>query len=314
MNYKFDNNIGQDKDYDTILELSDRLRRQKKIDVEKNWKILDKKIHQGKKKNMIFFWMRNVAAAILLPLLAVTFYYYNQTVKLKSIPVNQLELVAAFGTQTKVVLSDGSEIWLNSGSKLIYPDRFVGDHRQVILSGEAFFKVSSDKNHRFDVSTPEGIVVSAYGTEFNVEAYEEEGNISATLVNGSIGVEVPDSDQKQFVQPGEQLVYSKETKEMHVSKVNVLTETGWKEGKLVFRRTPMIDVVNSLIRKFNVDIELRGEELYDYSYSATFTTESLSEILSLLEKTAPIKCLVIKPKLQGKDHEFTKKRILIYKK
>ena len=314
MNSKINNNIGQDKDYDTILELSDRLRRQKKIDVEKNWKILDTKIHQGKKKNMIFFWMRNVAAVILLPMLAVTFYYYNQTVELKSIPVNQLELIAAFGTQTKVVLCDGSEIWLNSGSKLVYPEKFTEDNRVVSLYGEGFFKVQSDSKHRFDVKTSSGVVVSAYGTEFNVEAYEDEENISATLIKGSIGVEVPDINQKQFVQPGEQLVYSKETKEMHVKEVNVLTETGWKEGKLVFRRTPMIDVVNSLIRKFNVDIELQGEELYDYSYSATFTTESLSEILSLLEKTAPIKCLVIEPKLQSKDHKFTKKRILIHKK
>ena len=78
---------------------------------------------------------------------------------------------SAYGLVSKITLPDGSEVWLNSGSKLHYPKQFVGDHRKVYLSGEAYFKVSSDKKHRFDVALSNGITVSAYGTEFNINAY-----------------------------------------------------------------------------------------------------------------------------------------------
>ena len=69
----------------------------------------------------------------------------------------------------------------------------------------------------------------------------------------------------------------------------------WKDGKLIFRRTPMEEIAKQLSRHFNVNIQLQGKEIFDYTYSATFTTETLVEILSLLEKTAPIQCEITEP-------------------
>ena len=304
----------QKDEFQSVLDFTDRLRKQKAIDVDENWGRLYDRIHREDKRINLFTWVRNIAAVMMLPLLLVSSYLYMRNVELKTSPSNQMELIAAYGTRTKVVLSDGSEVWLNSGSRLIYPDRFTEDCRQVVLSGEAFFKVKSDAEHRFDVKTTDGIVVSAYGTEFNVEAYEDEEEISATLVKGSIGVERADTNQTEFVAPGEQLVYSKHSKDMLLKKVNLLVETGWKDGKLVFRRTPLSEVAKHLSRHFNVDVELKGKTLLSYTYSATFTTESLTEILSLLERTAPIRCEIIQPKEVSDDHSFTKKKILIREK
>ena len=302
-----------DNDVQPVLDLVDRLVMQKGIDVEKNWHQLHARMHHRKQKNQLLTWIRNIAAILLLPLLGLSAYLYYQTNTLKSKSVGLLETTTAYGVRTKITLSDGSEVWLNSGSTLSYPERFTEDKRQVSLSGEAFFKVKSDKDHRFDVQTSDGITVSAYGTEFNVQAYAEEPDIKATLAEGHIQIDQINQPASQELIPGEQAVYSRHTQQMQVRKANLLVETAWKDGKLVFRRTPMEEIAKQLSRHFNVNIQLQGKEIFDYTYSATFTTETLAEILSLLEKTAPIRCEIIEPQQQS-DLAFTRKKVIIRKR
>lgn len=302
-----------DDDVQPVFELVDRLVMQKGIDVEKNWHQLHVRIHHHKQKNQLLTWIRNIAAILLLPLLGLSAYLYYQTNTLESKSVGLLETTTAYGVRTKITLSDGSEVWLNSGSTLSYPERFTEDKRQVTLSGEAFFKVKSDKDHRFDVQTSDGITVSAYGTEFNVQAYAEEPEIKATLTEGHIQIDQINQPASQELIPGEQAVYSRHTQQMQVRKANLLVETAWKDGKLVFRRTPMEEIAKQLSRHFNVNIQLQGKEIFDYTYSATFTTETLAEILSLLEKTAPIRCEIIEPQQQN-DLAFTRKKVIIHKR
>lgn len=302
-----------DDDVQPVLDLVDRLVMQKGIDVEKNWHQLHARMHHHKQKSQLLIWIRNIAAILLLPLLGLSAYLYYQTNTLKSKSVGLLETTTAYGVRTKITLSDGSEVWLNSGSTLSYPERFTEDKRQVTLSGEAFFKVKSDKDHRFDVQTSDGITVSAYGTEFNVQAYAEEPDIKATLAEGHIQIDQINQPASQELIPGEQAVYSRHTQQMQVRKANLLVETAWKDGKLVFRRTPMEEIAKQLSRHFNVNIQLQGKEIFDYTYSATFTTETLAEILSLLEKTAPIRCEIIEPQQQS-DLAFTRKKVIIRKR
>lgn len=302
-----------DDNVQPVLELVDRLVMQKGIDVEKNWHQLHAHMHHRKQKSQLLIWIRNIAAILLLPLLGLSAYLYYQTNTLKSKSVGLLETTTAYGVRTKITLSDGSEVWLNSGSTLSYPERFTEDKRQVTLSGEAFFKVKSDKDHRFDVQTSDGITVSAYGTEFNVQAYAEEPDIKATLAEGHIQIGQINQSASQELIPGEQAVYSRHTQQMQVRKANLLVETAWKDGKLVFRRTPMEEIAKQLSRHFNVNIQLQGKEIFDYTYSATFTTETLAEILSLLEKTAPIRCEIVEPQQQN-DLAFTRKKVIIRKR
>lgn len=302
-----------DDDVQPVLELVDRLVMQKGIEVEKNWHQLHARMHHHKQKSQLLIWIRNIAAILLFPLLGLSAYLYYQTNTLKSKPAGLLETTTAYGVRTKITLSDGSEVWLNSGSTLSYPEHFTEEKRQVTLSGEAFFKVKSDKDHRFDVQTSDGITVSAYGTEFNVQAYAEEPDIKATLAEGHIQIDQINQSASQELIPGEQAVYSRHTQQMQVRKANLLVETAWKDGKLVFRRTPMEEIAKQLSRHFNVNIQLQGKEIFDYTYSATFTTETLAEILSLLEKTAPIRCEIIEPQQQN-DLAFTRKKVIIRKR
>lgn len=143
-------NTSWDKDEQAVIDLSERLAWQKKVNVDENWKRLHHRIRQEKWKVRIWRFSRTAAAILLLPVLIISGFLFYQLNQLRSMPTEQVELVAAYGVVSKVTLSDGSEVWLNSGSKLVYPRRFQEGTRQVYLSGEAYFKVESDKSHRFD--------------------------------------------------------------------------------------------------------------------------------------------------------------------
>lgn len=301
---------GWDNDEQEVIGFFERLAWQKKVDVDGNWKRLNQRIRQETWRIRFLRFSQRVAAILLFPVLILSGFLFYRLNQLSSAPVEQVELVASYGVVSKVTLSDGSEVWLNSGSRLTYPSRFEGDIRRVCLSGEAYFKVESDYSHRFEVRTEEGVTVSAYGTEFNVEAYEDEESIKATLAQGVIQLEQPALRLGQDLKPGEQAVFSKKTKSINLFDVNVLVETAWKEGQIVFRRTRMEEVAKQLSRHFNVDILLQDREILDYSYSGSFSTETLAEILSLLEQTAPIRCEIIEPE-QQEDLGFSRKKVVI---
>lgn len=293
-----------------IWETTTELKLHQQIDTQRNWNKLSRQITTDKYKKKILHFIRTSAAVLLIPALFATYTLFHTLKEWNNLPVEQIELNTAYGLVSKVTLPDGSEVWLNSGSSISYPKRFVRNKRNVQLSGEAYFKVTSDKANRFDVVTSNGLQVSAYGTEFNVKAYEDEDKIEATLAKGHVEVSEIGQAASQTLRPGEQVTYYKKTNRMEVGKVNLAVETSWKDGKMIFRRANMNEIVQRLARHFNVDIKLEGEELYDYKYSATFTTETLQEVLLLLEKTAPIKCTVIEPK-QTADFTFSRRTVII---
>lgn len=293
-----------------IWETTAELKLHKQINTQQNWKKVSKQITADKYKKKIFSFIRSSAAVLLIPVLIATYTLLNTVKDWNNIPIEQVEQTTAYGLVSKVTLPDGSEVWLNSGSSISYPKRFTKNKRNVQLTGEAYFKVTSDKSNRFDVVAANGLQVSAYGTEFNVKAYEDEDMIEATLAQGHIEVSEIGQSNSRILRPGEQVIFYKNTSRMKIDKVNLAEETSWKDGKMVFRRANMNEITKRLARHFNVDIKLEGDELYDYKYSATFTTETLNEILLLLEKTAPIKCTVIEPK-QSDDYTYSKRTVII---
>lgn len=293
-----------------ILKTTDDLKIQKQIDAGQNWKKLARQISFDKYRRRLGNWARTAAAVLLIPTLIASFTLFKTLKDWNNLPVEQIELTSAYGLVSKVTLSDGTEIWLNSGSRITYPKRFTQGERVVTLSGEAYFKVRANKSRRFDVLTSNGLKVSAYGTEFNVNAYEEDTHIETTLAKGNVEVSLIGQPSTRTLRPGHQAIFNKENNNMEVEKVNLMVETSWKDGKMVFRRAGMKEIIQRLSRRYNVDVRLEGKELYDYKYSATFTHETLDEILQLLEKTAPIKCRIIEPR-QSKDYTYSKRTVII---
>ncbi|MDR1682145.1 MAG: FecR family protein, partial [Candidatus Symbiothrix sp.] len=182
--------VKTDEDISCIDRWMGILQLHNESDVEARWQQLHKRIVALRFRQNIFRFVRNAAAVLLLPALIALFHVSRQSSALS--PVAQIEINAAYGQISQVDLPDGSKVWLNSGSKLTYPQRFTDNTRQVALIGEAYFKVQADKQHRFEVALPDGLIAGAYGTEFNISTYPDDPKAEITLVSGRLAVNIPE--------------------------------------------------------------------------------------------------------------------------
>lgn len=298
---------------DSLNALLENYEKQKTIDAVADWEQLRKRITSDRNRRLFFNYLRNTAA-ILLPLFLVYQYTLYPILKKSGSIVETITVTSAPGMVTKTILPDGSEVWLNALSSLTYPQRFTEKERRVQLSGEAYFKVASNKKHRFNVETPQKMVVSAYGTEFNVNAYENEATHEVTLASGHVEIssEIGSKTSEALV-VDEKAILLVETGNIHVVTADTYVETAWKDGKMVFRREKLDKIVTKLSRKFGVDIRLEGDRLKEYEYTATFTEETLEDILDLLKRSAPITYSISKQK-QLNNETFTQRRVIIKSK
>ena len=294
----------------SLNALLENYEKQKTIDAVADWEQLRKRITSDRNRRLFFNYLRNTAA-ILLPLFLVYQYTLYPILKKSGSIVETITVTSAPGMVTKTILPDGSEVWLNALSSLTYPQRFTEKERRVQLSGEAYFKVTSDKKHRFNVETPQKMVVSAYGTEFNVNAYESEATHEVTLASGQVEVSSEiGSKATETLVVDEKAILQVKTGNIHVVTADTYVETAWKDGRMVFRREKLDKIATRLSHKFGVDIHLEGDRLKEYEYTATFTDETLEDILDLLKRSAPITYSISKQK-QLNNETFTRREVII---
>jgi ferric-dicitrate binding protein FerR (iron transport regulator) len=224
------------------------------------------------------------------------------------------EIYATDGTRSALKLADGSLVWLNSGSSLKYPDKFIRGDRNVFLKGEAYFEVHSDKSHPFVVQTST-MRVRATGTKFCVSAYANDREAEVTLLHGNVSVTSQTGNKKNEVisemKPNQHLALDTLSGKIKINIEDGYKYIAWKDGKLIFRNEPFSNVVKKISQLYKVDIELQGNELQDYRYRATFEDESLSEILKLLKLSSPINYKEIK-RQRLPDGSFSKRKIIIF--
>jgi ferric-dicitrate binding protein FerR (iron transport regulator) len=177
------------------------------------------------------------------------------------------------------------------------------------LDGEAYFKVQEDKKKPFIVKNG-GFRVEALGTAFNLCAYSEDQKFLATLEEGKIKVSENSVGQSLVAVPGEQIRFLVREKQFDKEEVEVRNVVAWKDGRLIFDQTPFFDVVSTLSRWFNVDIKLVDPSVANYRYTATFTDESLTQVLELLKLTAPIE-FTSSARSVTANNSFTKEQIQI---
>ena len=183
--------------------------------------------------------------------------------------------------------------------------------RNVILQGEGYFEVQSDRQHPFYVATTDGLRVMAHGTKFNVNAYADDELIEATLEQGAVDILI--GHQRETLSPGEQAIFNKEALTMEIQQAQVDVETAWREGKLIFRNATMKEITKQLARRYNVDINLHDESRTPQRFRATFTNESLPQILDYLRMSAPIRWSVTTVKQQT-DYTFSHQQYDIWVK
>ncbi|MBQ4913789.1 FecR domain-containing protein [Maribacter sp. MMG018] len=199
------------------------------------------------------------------------------------------ELIVPYGKKFEIKLSDGSYVYMNSGSKLRYPVNFLNDMpRNVYLDGEAYFSVEKDEDRPFTVITDE-MNTQVYGTEFNVSSYKNEGNTSTVLIEGSVGVyksNNQEASKPMTIVPGQRAVF--ENDEIAVDVVNVDKYIAWKEGRLMFEDDRFDLIIKELERHFDVEIENRYPKISNKKYTGSFNSqESLDHILKICQEHTP---------------------------
>lgn len=223
------------------------------------------------------------------------------------------EVYAPIGSKSMITLSDGSQVWLNAGSKLTYNEDFNKKTRVVELEGEAYFDVTTNKLKPFVVQTSR-MNVLAYGTKFNVKAYPEEETITATLEEGNIVVEnksVKGSAKtfKYELKPNESLTIVKNDKvdedlilsekpekqvqllpkKIIVSEnINTSLNTSWKDPEWVIKGKTLDEMAILLERRYDIKVSIESESLKQYKFSGTIHNETLEQLMEILAMTTPL--------------------------
>lgn len=252
-----------------------------------------------------------VAAVLLIPALVTILLLSYKLTKEGVNKESWAEIHSPVGSTMKFLLSDGTLVWLNSGSTLKYSSNF-SSHRTVEATGELWFDVAKIKNSDFRVVTPY-IDVKVTGTRFNIIAYEKEPSAEVILEEGKVVVVGKDNNFKKELQPNQQLTFDKETKEIQLSDIDSKLYTSWKDGYMVFKNEPMWLIAKRLERKYNTEIILHGDSLKNSVFRATFHDESLEEICRMLASVGPVK-FRIHPRDKLQDDTFSKSRVEMWLK
>jgi len=268
-------------------------------------------------KNTFLLWKRIAVAASIIFLIGLSGLQTFRYVKLNKIVDNTIEINAPLGSRANITLPDGTDVWLNSGSKLTYNNTFGFNERNVTLIGEAFFDVAHMDRKAFFVNT-RGIDIKVLGTEFNVKAYPDEHAIETTVISGEVEVtanqvnqnveiasmvlkqnqkvifdtrslnlktiddeigDAPDSDEAKNIKRGKVII-------AHIS--NPENESSWKDEKLVIRSESLSEMAIKLERFYNVSIVFNDEDAKQHHFTGTLDKLTIEEVLRAIANTAPI--------------------------
>ena len=204
------------------------------------------------------------------------------------------QLIIPFGKTSEVLFPDGTKVFLNSGSRLAYPEQFVGRFREVLLSGEAYFEVSHDKRHPFIVQTS-NLQITDLGTRFNISAYTSDKRVEAVLTEGKISISKRNS--KLFsrtidLAPGQMASYNRETDQTTVSLVNTSNYILWTQGMMKFESTDLNRILKKVERYFNIHFSYEDPDLGEMKISGKLgLNEGKDEVIERIARTASIKIL-----------------------
>lgn len=255
-------------------------------DTKKAWRQLNKQLKRNENQSGWLIELVKVAAVALLVAIAsyVIFEWSPEQKDASSVA----KVIVPNGSQSTVILADGTSVKLNAGSELIYPSQFDAEVRQVELKGEGYFKVKHDASHPFIVSAGQ-LDVQVLGTEFNVMAYSDEDCIETTLVEGSVAINKKGADKQHSIilTPGQKAVLK--DGELAVLQANLELETTWTQNGFYFQSTSFEELVRRLERWYDVEIVLNESDFEDLTFTGKFKNkETIWQVLDVIQMTTPI--------------------------
>ena len=191
------------------------------------------------------------------------------------------------GGEFKLVLEDGTEIWLNSETELKYPSHFTGNERRVQLSGEAYFKVVHNPEIPFIVSTLQ-MDTKVLGTSFNISAYPDENKSHTTLVEGCVEIKDKENGESVHLAPGQQALI--ENRHLKIQAVDTKLYTQWRKDRFTFSSTSMEEVIQKLSRWYDVEFFFSNSKVREKQFTGSLPKYSdISQVLKIIEMTTNIK-------------------------
>ncbi|WP_394750172.1 FecR family protein [Spongiimicrobium salis] len=253
---------------------------------------------KSRKKKLTYISSVTAASLVLFVMLAGYYNYTNSTSSRSNTPA---ELADAFihvntenGLKKEITLPDGSVVLLNVDSELTYPKKFRDDIREITLVGEGFFDIAHNKEKPFIVNVND-MKVKVLGTSFNVKSYPNDEKVETTLVTGKVEL-IREKESPVILEPSQKAVLHKSDENLEIEKVETSEVTAWREGKLVFNKTSMEQVIRDLERKYNTNFTINSPDLHEYKYTGTFDNLTLDEVLKLLTISSPIEYTITEEK------------------
>ena len=261
---------------------------QSEIEIEEAWNNLHRRMPQepikNRKLNSKLFWRVAASVAIILAVGVSSFWSGRHLFNQRNNRIVKVEAPA--GEKSKVLLADGTQVWLNSGSGLIYN---TSDPREVWLDGEAYFEVKKDKAHPFEVATSSGMKVTVLGTKFNLRTYDDEKNVETTLDEGKIVITGVNQYKPVVLNPGQQANYNLQNGKLVVRNVDGEVYSLWKNNVLRFSDISFAELAPRIERWYGVSIDLDSLVSNTDRFTMTIKTESLRELLNMMQLTSNFK-------------------------
>lgn len=259
-------------------------------DVAHAYDNLNRTLFGSVRKSPSHRWFR-IAAIWFLPVLMVSgsLYYFlsARRDRMQQEEVAFVQKFAANGQRALVVLPDSTRVWLNGGSVLIYPSKFIACDRNVCLSGEAFFDVTKDASRPFVVDVNH-VRITVLGTTFNLSSYPDSPEVTATLATGNISANVEGNPQTYVLSPDDQFVYNRETGKVSIGHVKAGQFSVWRTGELYFSDTPFLEVMSQLERAFNVKIHIMNTRHNNQRVHAHFNSNyTIKEVMDIIKILVP---------------------------
>lgn len=275
------NRSSKEKFHDWLIE--DEFSEEKEDALYRLWKQADPAQTEEKEKKRHTLNFRKYAAALVL--IAASACLFLIIRKSSESEVVYKEHFSQAGMIDTISLPDGSTVYTNSRTIIIYPETFGKKTRTVYLSGEACFKVTKNKKIPFIVQS-DGLLVTALGTEFNVSSYPEDPFIRTTLISGSVKVKNNDYPDC-FLSAGDQFSYHKKTKEQLIAQVDTEDIIAWKRGELVFNGVTITEVLNVLERSHKTTFQYNEGVFNDDKYNFRFRMDvSIADIMDIIQRTS----------------------------
>ena len=203
------------------------------------------------------------------------------------------KVVISYGKKSMIVLSDGTKVWLNAGSQLVYPAVFSNKTRQVTLIGEAFFDVTKNPQSPFVVRASD-VSVEVLGTRFDISAYPDDKIIQTVLEEGKVNLKYSENgifgrDYVVEMNPNQMVEFNKTSGEASSKLVDVSKYTSWKDGMLEFEKADLGRALMQVERFYNVKIHLSDPEIGNFKLSGKLDLkDEPEEVLNVIKLTVPI--------------------------